>query len=191
MKYVIFGGLSAGVMLYGISLLYGLTGTIYQVTGVLGPPLGGWLAGVGISIMSYRGMATLAVIADAKRVPDPEWITAQFGREFDAMLRSAHQLKGDAAAARVEAQRLYRLRLEGPDAACAGNRRTGTAATGRAGIAGRQQCHQFRFRADRAGRSGAGRGRDGRGRCGGGHCGDRRVVAEDIQRRRRGDGCHL
>ncbi len=28
MKYVIFGGLSAGVMLYGISILYGLTGTI-------------------------------------------------------------------------------------------------------------------------------------------------------------------
>jgi len=28
MKYVIFGGLSTGVMLYGISLLYGLTGTI-------------------------------------------------------------------------------------------------------------------------------------------------------------------
>jgi NADH-quinone oxidoreductase subunit N len=28
MKYVIFGGLSAGLMLYGISLLYGLTGTI-------------------------------------------------------------------------------------------------------------------------------------------------------------------
>lgn len=28
MKYVVFGGLSAGVMLYGISLLYGLTGTI-------------------------------------------------------------------------------------------------------------------------------------------------------------------
>jgi NADH-quinone oxidoreductase subunit N len=28
MKYVIFGGLSAGIMLYGISLLYGLTGTI-------------------------------------------------------------------------------------------------------------------------------------------------------------------
>jgi diacylglycerol O-acyltransferase / wax synthase len=45
--------------------------------------------GVGISIMSYRGSASLAVIADAKRVPDPEWITARFGREFDAMLRSA------------------------------------------------------------------------------------------------------
>jgi len=28
MKYVIFGGLSAGVLLYGISLLYGLTGTL-------------------------------------------------------------------------------------------------------------------------------------------------------------------
>ena len=28
MKYVVFGGLSAGVMLYGVSLLYGLTGTL-------------------------------------------------------------------------------------------------------------------------------------------------------------------
>lgn len=28
MKYVVFGGLSAGVMLYGISLLYGITGTL-------------------------------------------------------------------------------------------------------------------------------------------------------------------
>jgi NADH-quinone oxidoreductase subunit N len=28
MKYVVFGGLSAGVMLYGMSLLYGITGTI-------------------------------------------------------------------------------------------------------------------------------------------------------------------
>ncbi|MFT5475278.1 MAG: NADH-quinone oxidoreductase subunit N [Planctomycetota bacterium] len=28
MKYVVFGGLSAGMMLYGISLLYGLTGTL-------------------------------------------------------------------------------------------------------------------------------------------------------------------
>ena len=28
MKYVVFGGLSAGIMIYGISLLYGLTGTI-------------------------------------------------------------------------------------------------------------------------------------------------------------------
>ena len=28
MKYVVFGGLSAGIMLYGISLMYGLTGTL-------------------------------------------------------------------------------------------------------------------------------------------------------------------
>lgn len=45
--------------------------------------------GVGISIMSYRGAATLSVIADAHLLPDPEWITAQFDREFDAMARGA------------------------------------------------------------------------------------------------------
>ena len=44
--------------------------------------------GMGISIMSYRGQATLAVIADARLVPDPEAITAAFHREFDIMLRS-------------------------------------------------------------------------------------------------------
>jgi WS/DGAT/MGAT family acyltransferase len=41
--------------------------------------------GMGISILSYKGHATLAVIADAHLVPDPEAITAQFHREFDAM----------------------------------------------------------------------------------------------------------
>lgn len=45
--------------------------------------------GVGVSIMSYRGQATLSVIADARLLPDPEWITTQFQREFDAMARSA------------------------------------------------------------------------------------------------------
>jgi NADH-quinone oxidoreductase subunit N len=44
LKYVIFGGLSAGVMLYGISLLYGLTGTIDLVAmgsgGIEGYPVG-------------------------------------------------------------------------------------------------------------------------------------------------------
>lgn len=42
MKYVVFGGLSAGVMLYGISLLYGLTGTIdlSQMGPVLAEQLG-------------------------------------------------------------------------------------------------------------------------------------------------------
>ncbi len=50
--------------------------------------------GMGISIMSYRGEATLAVIADARLVPDPETITAGFNREFASMLRS---LKPQAA----------------------------------------------------------------------------------------------
>ena len=44
--------------------------------------------GMGISIMSYNGYATLAVIADAHLVPDPEAITAQFNREFARMLKS-------------------------------------------------------------------------------------------------------
>jgi WS/DGAT/MGAT family acyltransferase len=43
--------------------------------------------GMGISIFSYRGMATLTVIADAGLVPDPQAITQAFQREFTAMLR--------------------------------------------------------------------------------------------------------
>jgi WS/DGAT/MGAT family acyltransferase len=43
--------------------------------------------GMGISILSYRGQASLAVIADAHLVPDPEAITQQFNREFERMLR--------------------------------------------------------------------------------------------------------
>lgn len=44
--------------------------------------------GVGISILSYCGMAALAVIADAGLVPDPESITDEFNREFDRMRRT-------------------------------------------------------------------------------------------------------
>lgn len=43
--------------------------------------------GMGISIMSYRGAATLAVVADARLVPDPEAITDRFHVEFQAMLK--------------------------------------------------------------------------------------------------------
>jgi WS/DGAT/MGAT family acyltransferase len=43
--------------------------------------------GMGISILSYKGTASLAVIADARLVPDPEAITTQFEREFEQMLR--------------------------------------------------------------------------------------------------------
>ena len=41
---------------------------------------------MGISILSYKGYATLTVIADAHLVPDPEAITDQFNREFASML---------------------------------------------------------------------------------------------------------
>jgi len=45
MKYVVFGGLSAGVMLYGISLLYGLTGTFELTEMASQSGLSGQLAG--------------------------------------------------------------------------------------------------------------------------------------------------
>jgi diacylglycerol O-acyltransferase len=41
--------------------------------------------GMGVSILSYRGMATLTVIADAGLVPDPQAITKAFNRELTAM----------------------------------------------------------------------------------------------------------
>lgn len=45
--------------------------------------------GMAISIMSYRGMATLTVIGDARLVPDPEKITQEFNREFQVLLQAA------------------------------------------------------------------------------------------------------
>ncbi len=54
--------------------------------------------GVGISILSYRGMASLAVIADAGLVPDPEAITDEFNREFGRMKRAAQRASAAAAA---------------------------------------------------------------------------------------------
>lgn len=42
--------------------------------------------GMGISILSYRGAASLALVADARLVPDPGTITRQFNREFARML---------------------------------------------------------------------------------------------------------
>jgi diacylglycerol O-acyltransferase len=42
--------------------------------------------GMGISILSYDGAASLAVVADGALVPDPEAITEQFNREFARML---------------------------------------------------------------------------------------------------------
>ena len=55
--------------------------------------------GMGISILSYRGMASLAVIADAHLVPDPNAITTQFNREFAQMLRRVKTNAGADAVA--------------------------------------------------------------------------------------------
>ncbi|HUN93626.1 MAG TPA: wax ester/triacylglycerol synthase family O-acyltransferase [Burkholderiaceae bacterium] len=60
--------------------------------------------GMGISIMSYRGMASLAVIADARLVPDPEKITEEFDREFDKALRSVRAAAAGTAANRTAAK---------------------------------------------------------------------------------------
>ena len=49
--------------------------------------------GMGISILSYRGEVTLAVVADAHLVPDPETITEAFGREFATMLAAARRAR--------------------------------------------------------------------------------------------------
>jgi diacylglycerol O-acyltransferase / wax synthase len=61
--------------------------------------------GMGISIMSYRGMASLAVIADAHLVPDPEAITDRFNREFEAMLRTVQARVARAPVAKTAARR--------------------------------------------------------------------------------------
>ena len=50
--------------------------------------------GMGISILSYKGEATLAVVADAHLVPDPEAITSAFGREFARMSKAARVPSG-------------------------------------------------------------------------------------------------
>jgi diacylglycerol O-acyltransferase / wax synthase len=44
--------------------------------------------GMAVSILSYNGSASLTVIGDARLVPDPKRITAEFGREFKKLLRS-------------------------------------------------------------------------------------------------------
>jgi diacylglycerol O-acyltransferase / wax synthase len=62
-------------------------------------PHPGETLGMGISILSYRGYATLAIVADARLVPDPETITRAFQREFVTMLSAARHAGGAPAAA--------------------------------------------------------------------------------------------
>jgi WS/DGAT/MGAT family acyltransferase len=54
--------------------------------------------GMGISILSYKGTAALAVIADARLVPDPETIAREFNREFARMLATARRPGAQARA---------------------------------------------------------------------------------------------
>jgi WS/DGAT C-terminal domain len=56
--------------------------------------------GMGISILSYNGFATLAVIADAHLVPDPEAITNGFNREFAEMLKAVRLSAANSAIVR-------------------------------------------------------------------------------------------
>ena len=74
--------------------------------------------GMGVSILSYNGEATLAVVADAHLVPDPETITIAFGREFARMVRTARARKAREAAARPATRGGRR-----PSLAKTGNRR--------------------------------------------------------------------
>jgi hypothetical protein len=53
--------------------------------------------GLGLSLFSYRGQATLTVMADARLVPDPQDITQAFEREFAALLRRARVRSGRRA----------------------------------------------------------------------------------------------
>ena len=55
---------------------------------------------MGISILSYKGYATLAVIADAHLVPDPEAITERFHREFASLQAAVRRREEKMAAVR-------------------------------------------------------------------------------------------
>ena len=74
--------------------------------------------GMGISILSYNGEATLTVVADAHLVPDPEAITDAFDREFARMVRTARARKAREAAARPATRGGHQ-----PSLAKTGNRR--------------------------------------------------------------------
>lgn len=62
--------------------------------------------GMAISILSYKGMATLTVIGDARLVPDPQLITEQFNREF-SMMRHTAQAHARKAAAKLSPARKH------------------------------------------------------------------------------------
>ena len=61
--------------------------------------------GLGLSILSYNGRVHFGLIADGKRVPDPEPIVQRFVREFDnlALITMMEDWSGDIAAGDAEA----------------------------------------------------------------------------------------
>jgi len=61
--------------------------------------------GMGLSILSYNGRVHFGLIADAKRVPDPEPIVQRFVREFEklALITLMEDWSGDVAAGDAEA----------------------------------------------------------------------------------------
>jgi WS/DGAT/MGAT family acyltransferase len=61
--------------------------------------------GMAVSILSYNGAASLTVIGDARLVPDPELITAEFGREFKKLLKSATDGAEKTAAKKAPARK--------------------------------------------------------------------------------------
>ena len=97
--------------------------------------------GMGISILSYCGSVTLAVISDAHLVPDPEAITQEFNREFAAMLKAVREKKEAANERRrvalsrrqgsAECARPRRLRAECTRACASRRERKGKTAGGK------------------------------------------------------------
>lgn len=76
------------------------------VTNVRGPDQPRWLAGrritrqvfwvpqsggigLGVSILSYAGKVSFAIVADARRIPDPSAITQRIAAEFEALVFTA------------------------------------------------------------------------------------------------------
>jgi hypothetical protein len=62
--------------------------------------------GMAVSILSYRGSASLTVIGDARLVPDPQAITSEFNREFKKMLRGATAVAATTAAKKAPARKV-------------------------------------------------------------------------------------
>jgi WS/DGAT/MGAT family acyltransferase len=46
--------------------------------------------GIGASILSYDGRVQFGLIADAKIMPDPDWVAKRFAREFQTLQKAAH-----------------------------------------------------------------------------------------------------